>query len=150
MATAAPGMQDMRWSAATDLGIEYVGKPAIGADQDGQVVVSVLQRPGGPLWLVEDGQATELEAHAASLPAMRLLHGTLYIVTRSQGRLQRYQVLARRNGVWATADAIGELPDHGGGPFGLAMKQASVLAVSSVQPTPAALPHATPGLPQNH
>ncbi|HYG44773.1 MAG TPA: PIG-L family deacetylase, partial [Bordetella sp.] len=108
----------LRWGAATDLGIEYIGKPAIGADQNGEVVVSVLERTGGPLWLVENGQATKLEAHAASLPAMRFLHGTLYVVARSAGQLQTYQVLARNNGVWATAAALGELPLDGGGPFG--------------------------------
>ncbi|HYG42003.1 MAG TPA: PIG-L family deacetylase, partial [Bordetella sp.] len=78
----------LRWGAATDLGIEYIGKPAIGADQNGEVVVSVLERTGGPLWLVENGQATKLEAHAASLPAMRFLRGTLYVVARSAGQLQ--------------------------------------------------------------
>src|SRR5690606_7186123 len=69
----------LRWSAAVDLGVEYVGKPAIGADRNGDVAVAVLERQGGPLWLVEDGRATKLEAHAASLPAMRFVHGTLYI-----------------------------------------------------------------------
>ena len=124
----------MRWNAAADLGIEYVGKPAIGADADGEVVVSVLERPGGPLWLVEDDRPTRLEAQAASLPAMRFLHGTLYIVARSAGRLQTYQVLARKNGVWATAIAIGDLPDRGGGPFDLAARAPGVLAVSGVKP----------------
>jgi len=124
----------MHWGAATDLGIEYVGKPAIGADADGEVVVSVLERQGGALWLVEDDRPTKLEAQAASLPAMRFLHGTLYIVARSAGRLQTYQVLARKNGVWGTATAIGDLPDDGGGPFGVAAKDARVLAVSGIKP----------------
>ncbi|CAM4046325.1 PIG-L family deacetylase [Bordetella tumulicola] len=110
--------QPLQWMAATDLGIEYVGKPAIGLDQNGEVVASVLERPGGPLWLVENGQATQLESQAASLPAMRLLHGTLYVVARSAGHLQTYQVMARNHeGIWATASAIGALPDAGGGPF---------------------------------
>ncbi|MCD0504659.1 PIG-L family deacetylase [Bordetella petrii] len=136
-ATATPGMVPtpaMRWRSAADMGMEYVGKPAIGADKNGEVAVSVLERLGGPLWLVENGQASKLEAHAASLPAMRFLHGTLYIVARGAGQLQSYQVLARNNGVWATAAAIGDLPLNGGGPFATAAKNASVLAVSGVKP----------------
>jgi len=127
----------LRWSAAVDLGVEYVGKPAIGADRNGDVAVAVLERQGGPLWLVEDGRATKLEAHAASLPAMRFVHGTLYIVARAAGRLQTYQVLARSNGVWAAAASIGDLPLNGGGPFGGVARSPGVLAVSGVKPAAA-------------
>jgi len=128
IAPADAASRALRWTSAVDLGIEYVGRPAVGADQGGKVAVAVLERPGGALWLVEDGRPTRLEAHAASLPAMRFLHGTLYVVARSAGQLQTYQVLARRDGVWTADAALGELPLAGGGPFGTHMPGASVLA----------------------
>ena len=108
----------IHWSAADDLGVEYVGKPAIGPDTLGNVLVSVLERAGGPLWLVENGRATLLEATASSLPALRMVDGTLYVVARSSGNPQTYQVLARRGGVWATATSLATLPASGGGAFG--------------------------------
>jgi len=107
-----------RWSRATDLGIEYVGKPAIGADEHGDIVVSVLERAGGTLWLVERGRPFALQARANSLPAMRFFNGALYVVARGPGRPQSYQMLARHGGVWAAATALGSLPEGGGGPFG--------------------------------
>jgi len=107
-----------RWSAAVDLGIEYVGKPAIGADDQSNVVVAVLERAGGALWLVEQGRPAQLEAHASSLPAMRFVDGTLYVVARGTGLLQSYRMLARRRGVWAVATALNDLPAGGGGAFG--------------------------------
>ncbi|OZI64749.1 PIG-L family deacetylase [Bordetella genomosp. 4] len=125
---------EVRRAAITDLGVSYVGKPAIGLDHDGEVLVAVLERQDGPLWLIDDGQAIQLEAKAASLPAMRSLHGTLYVVARSAGRVQSYQVMARnREGVWATATAIGALPEAGGGPFiGMAANESGMLATSAV------------------
>jgi len=140
---AAPAPADtathvLRWSPAVDLGIEYVGRPAVGADQDGEVAVAVLERQGGPLWLVEDGRPTRLEAHAASLPAMRFLQGTLYVVARSAGQLQTYQVLARRDGVWAAEAALGGLPVAGGGPFGPRIPAAGALAATAAGPVTAA------------
>lgn len=118
-----------RWSAPTDLGIEYVGKPAIGADERGNVVLSVLERAGGPLWLIEHGLPMRLQASANSLPAMRFVDGTLYLVARNAGLAQDYQVLARRGGKWSPATALGTLPDGGGGPFGGAIPK--VIATSS-------------------
>jgi len=117
VAADAPAAPGRRWSAAADLGIEYVGKPAIGVDENGEVAVSVLERPGGALWLVEGGRASKLETQVASLPAMRFVRGTLYIVARNAGRLQSYQVLARDHGIWAPTAALGDLPADGGGPF---------------------------------
>lgn len=133
--TDAARDEEMRWAAVTDLGVEYIGKPAVGLDQDGEVLVSVLERTGGPLWLIDDGHATQLAAEAASLPAMRSLHGTLYVVARSAGQLQSYQVLARnREGVWTTTAAIGSLPDTGGGPFiGMAANEPGLLTTPGVQ-----------------
>ncbi|CZZ88582.1 lipoprotein [Bordetella ansorpii] len=108
----------IHWTAAEDLGVEYVGKPAIGPDTQGNVLVSVLERAGGPLWLVERGRATLLEATASSLPAMRMVDGTLYVVARSSGNPQTYRMLARRGGVWGPATSLATLPAGGGGAFG--------------------------------
>ncbi|MVW79171.1 PIG-L family deacetylase [Bordetella sp. 02P26C-1] len=108
----------IRWMAATDLGLPYVGRPAVGLDQDGGMLVAVLERHGGRLWLLDDGQATELANQVASVPAMRLLHGTLYVVARRAGAVQSYAVLARQSdGRWHSNAAIDGLPDAGGSPF---------------------------------
>ena len=102
----------------TDLDLTYVGRPAVGWDHDGEILVSVLERTGGPLWLIDDGQATQLAPEAASVPAMRFLHGMLYVVARSAGHVQSYQVLARdQDGKWEAPVAVGTLPEAGGGPF---------------------------------
>lgn len=141
----ALGNGEIRQAAVTELGVRYVGKPAIGLDQDGQVLVAVLEHTGGPLWLVDNGQATQLAAEAASLPAMRTLHGTLYVVARSAGHIQSYRVLARNHdGVWATTAAIGALPETGGGPFvDIATHVANVLATpGATVSAPATVPEA--------
>lgn len=46
--SASPDM--IRWAAVTDLGVSYVGKPAIGLDQDGEVLVAILERFGVALY----------------------------------------------------------------------------------------------------
>lgn len=125
---AADTARTLHWTPAVDLGVPYVGKPAVGADAHGHVAVAVLESPGGALWLVEGERATRLQAHAASLPAMRFLHGTLYVVARSAGQMQTYQVLARNNGVWGAATLLEDLPPDGGGPFG-----AGVLAATAAR-----------------
>jgi LmbE family N-acetylglucosaminyl deacetylase len=108
----------MRWASAIDLGMPYVGRPAVGLDQDGGVLVAVLERQGGALWLLDEGHATALADQVASVPAMRFLHGTLYVVARRAGEVQSYAVLARQSdGHWDASAAIGGLPTAGGGPF---------------------------------
>ena len=111
---------DITFSAPTDLGVPYIGRPAIDADAQGNVVLAILERAGGPLWLVEHGKPAKLDAEAASPPAMHLIDGSLYIVARSTGGPQRYQVLSRRDGTWATALTLDGVPSSGGGPFATA------------------------------
>src|SRR5690606_31648598 len=41
-----------QWGEAADMGIEYVGEPAVSIDANGHVVVAALERAGGALWLV--------------------------------------------------------------------------------------------------
>ncbi len=108
---------DITFSAPTDLGVPYIGRPAIDADAQGNVVLAILERAGGPLWLVEHGKPAKLDAEAASPPAMHLIDGTLYIVARTAGGPQRYQVLSRHDGAWATALTLDGVPSSGGGPF---------------------------------
>ncbi|MGE8632665.1 MAG: PIG-L family deacetylase, partial [Achromobacter piechaudii] len=108
---------DMDWSAPTDLGVPFIGRPAIHADAQGNVLLALLERSGGPLWLVEHGKPTRLDADAASPPALNVIDGAVYIVARSAGGPQRYQVLSRRNGVWADRLTLDGVPGNGGGPF---------------------------------
>jgi hypothetical protein len=99
------------------MGVPYIGRPAISADASGNVLLAILERAGGPLWLVEHGVPTRLDAQAASPPAISLIDGTLYIVARTAGRPQRYQVLSRLNGSWAGSLTLDGVPAGGGGPF---------------------------------
>jgi len=108
---------DMDWSTAADLGVPFIGRPAINADAQGNVVLAVLERADGHLWLVEHGKPARLDAEAASPPALNIIDGTLYIVARTAGGPQRYQVLSRRSGAWATAVTLEGVPATGGGPF---------------------------------
>ncbi|KAG1250343.1 hypothetical protein G6F65_018774 [Rhizopus arrhizus] len=107
----------MDWSAATDLGVPYIGRPAISADAQGNVVLALLERTGGPLWLVEHGKPAKLDALAASPPALNIVDGTLYVVARTAGAPQQYQVLSRRDGLWAGTLTLDGVPSTGGGPF---------------------------------
>ncbi|WP_418910304.1 PIG-L family deacetylase [Achromobacter spanius] len=108
---------DMDWSAPTDLGLPFIGRPAIQADARGNVMLALLERSGGPLWLVERGIPIKLDADAASPPALNIIDGVVYIVARSAGGPQRYQVLSRRNGAWAERLTLDGVPGSGGGPF---------------------------------
>lgn len=108
---------DMDWSAAADMGVPYIGRPAISADAQGNVVLALLERAGGPLWLVEHGKPAKLDALAASPPAINIIDGTLYVVARTAGGPQQYQVLSRHDGQWAGALTLDGVPSTGGGPF---------------------------------
>jgi LmbE family N-acetylglucosaminyl deacetylase len=108
---------DMEWSAPTDMGVPYIGRPAISADAGGNVMIAVLERAGGQLWLVEHGRPSKLDAQAASPPALNLVNGTLYIVARATGAPQRYEVLSRHDGNWTRGVTLEGVPSAGGGPF---------------------------------
>ncbi|CZZ98339.1 lipoprotein [Bordetella trematum] len=108
---------DMSWGEPEDLGLPYVGQAAIDADAQGWPMLAVLERPGGALWLVEQGKAARLPVEAASPPAMLRVDDSLYLVARSPGRVQRYQVLSRTRGQWNAPLTLDDLPAGGGGPF---------------------------------
>lgn len=119
------------WHKATDLGIEYVGKPAVGLNEHGQIAVAVLEQPGGALWLVENAKAHKLTTNVASSPALRVLQDKLYIVARNAGRLQTYQVQERSKGVWASALTVNIPPAGGGGAF---VRRAAIAAPTMPAP----------------
>jgi hypothetical protein len=77
----------------------------------------VLDRPDGRLWLVEHDVAAELPFDAGSPPALRFLHGTLYLAARHPGTRQRYDLRAREQDVWRTVQSLAELPAGGGNAF---------------------------------
>lgn len=108
---------EMDWSAPTDMGVPYIGRPAINADAHGNVILAMLERAGGQLWLVENGKPVKLDAQAASPPAISLIGSTLYVVARTAGGPQRYQVLSRHDGTWAGSLTLDGVPSSGGGPF---------------------------------
>lgn len=108
---------DMDWGSPTDMGVPYIGRPAISADASGNVMVALLERAGGQLWLVEHGRPSKLDAQAASPPALNLVNGTLYIVARATGGPQRYEVLSRHDGNWTRGVTLEGVPSAGGGPF---------------------------------
>ena len=76
---------NMDWSEPADLGVPYIGRPAVGVDARGNVMLAILERPGGALWLVERGKPAKLDALAASPPAMSVIGDTVYIVARAAG-----------------------------------------------------------------
>jgi hypothetical protein len=108
---------NMDWSAPADLGVPYIGRPALNADADGNAVLAILERAGGRLWLVEHGKPVQLDAQAASPPAINIIDGTLYVVARTTGGQQRYQVLSRRGGAWAASLTLDGVPSSGGSAF---------------------------------
>ncbi|VFR19293.1 hypothetical protein ANDO1_3743 [plant metagenome] len=113
----APNADALRWHAAKDLAVRYVGAPAVDADAYGNPIVAVLDRPDGRLWLVEHDVAAELPFDAGSPPALRFLHGTLYLAARHPGTRQRYDLRAREQDVWRTVQSLAELPAGGGSAF---------------------------------
>ena len=80
---------NMDWSEPADLGVPYIGRPAVGVDARGNVMLAILERPGGALWLVERGKPAKLDALAASPPAMSVIGDTVYIVARAAARVTR-------------------------------------------------------------
>ncbi len=114
---AADGTAALAWNPPADLGLEFVGRPAVGLNERGEVAVAVLERPGGALWLLENAQARKLTTNVASAPAMRVMDGALYVVARNAGKLQTYQIQERRAGTWASALTVNVPPAGGGSAF---------------------------------
>jgi hypothetical protein len=136
MVQSLPGAAHDAWSGPVDLGFSYMGQPAIGLNEHGDVVVAALERSGGPLWLVEAGRATRMAGEMASSPTLRTIHGTLYIVARGIMPTQDYWVLARTDGKWAIPRLIKAPPASGGSAF----EQTKAVALPGIEALkPAAL-----------
>ena len=106
--------RDHTWSRPQNLGLNYVGVPALSLDEKEHVVVAVQKSPGGAIVLLDQGQVHEVDKHSASQPALYTLGGTLYLANRPVGHQQRYQLLERRNGKWVQI-ALTPPPPPGGG-----------------------------------
>lgn len=118
------------WNTATDLGVSFVGKPAVGLNEHGDVIVAVVDHPDGALWLYENDQAKKLSVNVVSSPALRVINGVLYIVARNAGQLQTYQVQEYRQGVWGTALTIAVPPAGGGSAFSVGVSGSPLVVVT--------------------
>ncbi|QFY77758.1 PIG-L family deacetylase [Alcaligenes faecalis] len=102
------------WSRPQDLGLNYVGTPALSLGEKEQVVVAIQKSPGGAIVLLDQGQELEVDKQSASQPVLYRLNGTLYLASRPVGPLQRYRLLERRHGKWVQV-ALTQAPPPGGG-----------------------------------
>lgn len=91
------------WQAPEALALRYVGQPAIGLDDDGDVVIAALEQPGGAVWVLEEDAAPlRLIPHAGSLPTLGIVAGTLHLAARQAGTVQAYELWRRdpRSDTW--------------------------------------------------
>jgi LmbE family N-acetylglucosaminyl deacetylase len=109
-----PGTPDQPWSLPEDLGLSYVGRPAIGLSPKGAVAVAALSQERGPVWLLEGGKVTRLGSGIASAPALRTIGDTLYVAGRGAGPRQDYWLWARSGGKWHVPRLV-PAPSVGGG-----------------------------------
>lgn len=103
-----------RWSHPQDLGLNYVGTPALSLGEKEQVVVAIQKSPGGAIVLLDQGQEQEVDKQSASQPVLYKQNGTLYLASRPIGPEQRYRLLERRHGKWVQV-ALTQAPPPGGG-----------------------------------
>jgi Uncharacterized proteins, LmbE homologs len=130
-----------RWGTPQDVGIEYSGRPAVDLDAQGAVVLAILERPGGALWLIREGKTERLIDEAASQPAMMSMSGKVYVATRGVGAAQTYRLIARDQTAWNVSAPIGEMPQGGGSPFNVASALA-ITAITATSPNPKTAPSA--------
>ncbi|WP_081251525.1 PIG-L family deacetylase [Alcaligenes faecalis] len=102
------------WTAPQNLGLNYVGTPALSLDEKEQVIVAVQKNPGGAIVMLDQGQEQEVARQSASQPALYRLNGILYLASRPVGPEQRYRLLERRHGKWVQV-ALTQPPPPGGG-----------------------------------
>lgn len=95
---------DAAWQAPQALALRYVGQPALGLDDDGELVIAALEQPGGAVWILEEDAAPlRLMPHAGSAPALKTLGGALHLAARRSGAAQAYELWRRdpRSDTWA-------------------------------------------------
>ena len=120
----------VRWSVPQNLGFAYVGRPAIGLNEYGQIAVAALERVGGSLILYEAQGVTTVGANAKSAPALRTVGGQLLLVSRSSDVDQTYWLWKRANGAWEPPRLLAAPPGTGGESYS--------------EPAPAIVPNPTP------
>lgn len=108
---------DSVWNTPVDLGFSYVGLPAASINEYGAVIVAALERPGGSVWISENGQVQQLPITVASAPTLGLIHGVLHMAARASTTAQDYLVMTRSNGIWAAPQSIIQIPLGGGSAF---------------------------------
>lgn len=124
----SPGNAAGDWSKPADLGVAYIGKPAVSLNEKGAVAAAAMETSGGALWLMEAGQASKLAEHAASAPALQTIKGILYVAARSANVSQAYWVRSRNRGAWTAPVLVEPPPAGGGGAF------SPVQAVAHIEP----------------
>ena len=73
------------WTAPQNLGLNYVGTPALSLDEKEQVIVAVQKNPGGAVVMLDQGQEQEVARQSASQPTLYRLNGILYLASRPVG-----------------------------------------------------------------
>lgn len=135
------------WLPAVDLGFTYTGQPAVGLNEEGEVIAAAVDA-AGELWLVEDGTAHRLGAGLASAPAILAAKGELYIAARSTLDKQTYKLWKRSHGAWIATVVLDPPPTDGGSSFtfkGQRPAQASTTVIAAAPKSggnPASLPPA--------
>ncbi|MCH4272891.1 PIG-L family deacetylase [Kerstersia gyiorum] len=87
---------DAPWQPAEPLALHYIGQPAVGLDEDGDVVVAALERAGGPVWVLDEDEApVRLMPAAGSAPALQRHNGALHLAARRTGATQAYDLWRR-------------------------------------------------------
>ena len=104
----------------------YIGRPAVGVDARGNVMLAILERPGGALWLVERGKPAKLDRSGRIAARHERIGDTVYIVAAPPAPQQRYQVLSRHGGAWAANLTLDGVPASGGGPSAAAARPADL------------------------
>lgn len=120
----------VRWSVPQNLGFGYMGRPAIGLNEYGEVAVAALESVGGSLILYEAQGVTTVGANAKSAPALRTVGGQLLLVSRSSDVDQTYWLWKRANGAWEPPRLLAAPPGTGGESYS--------------EPAPAIVPNPTP------
>lgn len=112
-----PGTANGRWEAAVDMGFSYVGHPAIGLDEQGRVVVAVLDHADGEIWLADSSGLVTLGGNVESAPVLQTIDNSLYVFARSNESTQTYRLWARIKGQWQRPQRLSPPPASGGESF---------------------------------
>jgi hypothetical protein len=119
MVQTAPGSPSGDWTKPIDLGIRYVGRPAVALNGKAGITVAAVGQSEGTLWLREEGRTMRIAQNVASAPALLVVDGTLYLAARAAHIPQSYLIDAKKAGKWAPATVVSSPPPMGGGAFGV-------------------------------